>query len=267
MNNICSSYGYTRFRLRSLWAYYFPIIKWQLIIYAIVAVVFAVLELLPLGTFLRFSIFTMVWFVLSFLFMLAPLVFARNGDSRMVESQLPVTAADKLTFYALYLLVLMPALVFVLPEIALWLSSKIPSLQNDLMMSLLHLRWELPPGLVATNILTAVCGVMTCLCVVLKAKSNRTLKAVASVLAVEFTVGVMGGIYGMFSVFRDKYAPAKMETPHGIRDAINLRMQESVADVGDAWVFQLVIGGIMAVYLICIVRTIYKTLRRGGCCL
>ena len=267
MNNAYPPLNSSRLRLKALWGYYFPIVKWQLIIYAAVAVFCALMELLPVGMFLQFSLFTVVWTILPFMFMLSPLVFARNGDSRMVECQLPASASEKLTFYALYLLLAIPLIVFVLPEAALWLSTKIPALQNDLMTTLLSIRWKLSAGLTATNLLTATCGVMTCLCVVLKAKSNRILKAVASVIAVEFTVGIMGGIYGIISALQDNFTDLKPETPNDFQSAITHRMQETVADVGHAWAFQLVVGIIMAVYLIYIVRTIYKTLQRGGCCL
>lgn len=206
----------------------------------------------------------MIWMIIPFLFMLSPLVFARNGDARMVECQLPVNATEKFVSFALYLLIVIPLLVFVLPEFALWLYTKIPSLQNDLMMSLLNLRWKFAPGLAFLNILTSTSGVLTCLCVVLRAKSNRILKAVAAVFVVEFSVGLIGGIYGMYSAIRGNYSEV---APYDFNKAVDFRIHESVMGVGEAWGFQLAVAIIMVAYIIWIIRTIYKTLRRGDCCL
>lgn len=230
----------------------------------------AVLELLPVGKFMQFSLFSTIWATIPYMFMLAALVFARNGDFRMVECQIPATAKEKFAFFAIYLLVVIPLLVYAIPELALWLYTKIPAVQTDLMMSLIKLRWRLAPGLVTINILTAACGVMTCLCVVLRAGRNRILKAVISVIAVQFTIGIMGGIYGMMTAFRDGmedgYAGLPANARHNIQAAIDMSIQESISDVSGAWAFQLLVGGIMTVYLICILRLIYKTLRHGGSC-
>ena len=271
MNSIDTTSGFSRLRLEAVCRYYLPIVKWQMIIYVLIAMLCAVLELLPVGTVMQFSLFTTVWATLPFMFMLAALVFARNGDSRMVECQIPATAAEKFTFFTIYLLVVIPLLVYVIPESALWLYTQIPAVQTDLMMSLLDMRFKLAPGLLSINILSSVCGAMTCLCVVLRAKSNRILKAVIAVLAVQFMLALMGGAYGMVTAIQngleDGYAGLPPNASYSIKTAIDMRMQEAAAGVAGAWVFQLVVGAILTVYIIWILRTIYKTLRRGDCCL
>lgn len=103
-------------RVAEVARYFSTVTNRQLLVYTIVSAIFAVLLLLPLNGVAQTGIFTIIFSVLPIMFELAPIAFAKSGDTRVVDRMLPAKASEKFTFYLIYLLIAVPISVYVLPE-------------------------------------------------------------------------------------------------------------------------------------------------------
>lgn len=248
-------------RVAEVARYFSTVTNRQLLVYAIISAIFAVLLLLPLNGVAQTGIFTLVFSVLPILFQLAPIAFAKSGDTRVVDRMLPARASEKFTFYILYLLVATPIAVYALPEFAMWLYGKIPAIQTDAMMGVKNMHFGNPPVLICMNVLAAVAGSMTCLFVTLYARQSRIIKAVISTFAVQSVVGILGAVYGMYAVFRQ----GVMDGIAGkdiTREQQETFVQNIVSDFTHATPYLVTVISLLAVYTGLMLWLTYRTLRK-----
>lgn len=248
-------------RVAEVARYFSTVANRQLLVYAIISAIFAVLLLLPLDGVAQAGIFTLEFSVLPIMFQLAPIAFAKSGDTRVVDRMLPAKASEKFTFYILYLLVAVPIAVYALPEGAMWLYGKIPAIQTDAMMGVKNMHFGNPPIVICMNILAAVAGSMTCLFVTLYARHSRIIKAVISTFAVQFTVGILGAVYGMYAVFRQGVMDGiagKDITPEQQETLV----QNIVSDFTHATPYLVTVISLLAVYTGLMLWLTYRTLRK-----
>lgn len=248
-------------RVAEVARYFSTVTNRQLLVYAIISAIFAVLLLLPLDGVAQAGIFTLEFSVLPIMFQLAPIAFAKSGDTRVVDRMLPAKASEKFTFYILYLLVAVPIAVYVLPEGAMWLYGKIPAIHTDAMMGVKNMHFGNPPIVICMNILAAVAGSMTCLFVTLYARHSRIIKAVISTFAVQFTVGILGAVYGMYAVFQAGFndgLDGKMMSPEQQQDFAH----KIISDFSQATPYMVSIISLLAVYTGLMLWLTYRTLRK-----
>lgn len=272
MNRTHYSYQPSRFSqsgFRAFAQYNYPLLRWQIIFYLLISLCCGTLILLPVGDVAQVSIFTVTWSALPLMFVFSPLVFARNGDSRKVERQIPVSAGEKLAFYLIYLCIVVGVSVYAIPELCLWLYTKIPSVQTESIMDLLKIRYSTYAMLTCSNIMSVFAALMTCLCVVLRARSNRIIKAVISVFGFQIVIGLMGAFYGAYIALTSGIADGMS----GIADGLARKNPITEESVGKEIVEKFTMEGnwfvvvtlvVVTVYSAYMVWLVYKTLSRGG---
>ena len=194
------------------------------------------------------------------MFQLAPIAFAKTGDTRVVDRMLPARASEKFTFYLLYLLVAVPIAVYVLPEGAMWLYGKIPAIHTDAMMGLKNIHFSNPP-LICMNVLAAVAGSLTCLFVIMHARQSRIIKAVISTFAVQFVVGILCAVYGMYAVFRQGVNDGLDGKSFSPEQQENL-VQNIISDFTHATPYIVTVISLLTVYTGLMLWLIYRTLRK-----
>lgn len=188
-------------RVGDLYAYNSLYIRKELLYYSAAIIFFSAIMLLPLGSVAQISLFTLIWAIIPYMCALAPLVFTKGGDSRIIDRMLPATPAEKNVFYFSYVLIVIPAVCYLLPLVSGWLYTRIPSIQTEGMMNLLNLRHKAPSSIMIINTLSEAATILACLWIVMNTRTNRIIKGVAAVFAVQFLVGLIGGIYAVMTAF------------------------------------------------------------------
>lgn len=195
--------GFSWRRVGEVARFYYPIIRWQMIAYTLTSLFIALMSLMPFGQVAQFGLFSLFWTALPLIFEVAPCIFARGGDTRIVERMIPARGTEKFTFMFLYLFVAVPIMVFALPELALRLYMRIPSIQTPEMVGLLQLRFDRIPTFVnLMNVSGTLAAAVTCLFVVYNSRTNRILKSVVAVFATQFAVAFLGAIWGISFALR-----------------------------------------------------------------
>lgn len=216
-NSETNSDGYSLSRVWAFTNYYLPRIKKQILIYAAVSALCAVVCLLPTPEFIQMGLFVAVWTLLPLLFYCAPLIFAKGADSRIVERLMPVTAGEKLTFFYLYTLLVVPIAVYLLPILSGLIYINCPSIQTPEVMQLHTVKFHYFGMINLINIIGAMFISMTCFLCVEAARQNRILWGIVAVIVSNTILGVIGAILGGYAAFKA-----------GLRDG--LAGKESIAE-------------------------------------
>lgn len=247
-------------RVGMLYAYNRPYLSRELLFYIVAIIVMSGLTLLPIGEIGQFMIFSLVWSIIPYMCNFAPLIFAKGGDSRIVDRMIPARPSEKYLFYLSYILLVIPAVCYTLPLLASWAYLKIPSIQTEFLMELTKLRFSLPIQMIALNVLTTFALPMTCFYTLISSRHNRVLKGVISVFAVQFAMDLIGGIYGFMVAlnggFDDVANHPSATTLAGISTG-NFFMQEMASSP-----FMAVLISIMGVYACIMFRLTYKAVNR-----
>lgn len=247
-------------RVGMLYAFNRPYLSRELLYYSLAIILMSGLTLLPIGPTGQFMIFTLVWSVIPYMCSFAPLIFAKGGDSRIVDRMIPALPSEKYLFYLSYILLVIPAVCYTLPLLASWAYLKIPSIQTDVLMELTKLRFSLPLPMIALNVLTTISLPLTCFHTLANSRHNRVVKGVISVFAVQFAMGLIGGIYGFMVAidggFVDMANHTSATTLAGISTG-NFFMEEMARSP-----FMAVLITIMAVYACIMFRLTCKAVNR-----
>ncbi len=181
-------------RLKMVAAYYYPILKNQMIWYPIVVVALYGLAVLcqmvdwlaPVGAVLTAPF--------AFMLYLSPIILARH-DNRLIMSMLPATAAEKITFLAVYFFVIVPLLVFGVEYTLVGITELIAPEYNFVIKALSMVGVE--NYLLALNQLDELIPLALCFWGVIYFKENRTLKAILVAAGGMVAMGIVGAIYGI----------------------------------------------------------------------
>lgn len=143
----------------------------------------------------------------------APIIMVRTGaGTRIVERLLPATSAEKYVYYMFFFLVAVPLSCYTLPWVA---SALFPYIYGSdrILDSILRVRDSMPPMLVFSNVLGAAGASLTCFYVVMRARSNRIAKGIASVFLLQIAIGLLGGIYGFALAFKTGFKDGMSSAP------------------------------------------------------
>ena len=190
----------SRFSFRRVWAYalyYLPRLKGEMLIYAAISLLCFLLCLIPAPESIQVGIMVGVWTIIPLIFYCGSLIFAKGTDTRIIERLIPVSAAEKLTFYYIYTLIIIPVVVFLLPLAAGWIYVSCPSLQTPEVMQLYEMKFNHWGIIVVINILGGVFTAMACLYGVEASRHNRMLFGIVGVIASNFIIGFLGGVIGV----------------------------------------------------------------------
>jgi len=243
--------------------YYSPVINRQLTAYGAASLIFAILLLMPFNGLAQTGIFSVIYTAIPLIFMLAPIALAKSGDTRVVNRMLPAKASEKYLFLLIYFLVIIPITVYALPELALWLYTKIPAIQTEEMMGLIKLRllnYDYPITMFM-NVLSSVAAALTCLFVIEFAHHSRIIKAVVTVFGVQFAVGIMGAIYGVALVFQRGFEDGVNGTHLSEEQQANF-VKDIMSDFMQATPYLITVITILVIYTGLMLWLNYRTLRK-----
>ena len=247
-------------RVGMLYAFNRPYLSRELLYYSLAIIVFSGLTLLPAGNVTQFMIFSIVWTIIPYMCSFAPLIFAKGGDSRIVDRMIPARPSEKYMFYLSYILLVVPVVCYTLPLLASWAYLKIPSIQTEIMLELTKIRFNLSLPLIALNVLNTFAMSLTCFYALINSRHNRVLKGVISVFAVQIAMSLIGGIYGFIVALNGGFVNisdhASASTLAGISTG-NFFMQEMARSP-----FMAILISIIGIYTCILLRLIYKAVNR-----
>ncbi|MDE6007082.1 MAG: hypothetical protein K2G67_05970 [Muribaculaceae bacterium] len=194
--------GFSWVRVKDVANFYRPGIEKQVLWYLIISVICAIVTLLPLNRYAQFGLYSIIWTMLPLMFELAPCMLSKSGDTRIIERLIPASPGEKYAFRLLYFLIVIPVASQLLPRLAMYLYLQIPTIQTEDMKALIETSLSSSPRVWLINIFTAVSAALTCLYVVTRARTNRTLKGILSVFAVQIGAGILGAIWGFTNAFK-----------------------------------------------------------------
>ena len=135
-----------------------------------------------------------------------PLIFAKGSDTRIIDRLLPVSAAERLTFYYVYTLIVVPVIVLGPLFLANWIYLQIPAIQNEGLVSLYEMKFHTFGMINVINIIGIAFTIMTCLLCVEYARHNRILWGVVSIIITNMIIGIIGGVLGGLAAFKQGLA-------------------------------------------------------------
>lgn len=257
-NHIMSDSKFSWRRVRDVAFFYRAGVERQVLWYLIISVICAFITLLPLKSYVQVGLFSIIWTVLPLLFELAPCMLAKWGDSRIIERLIPATPAEKYTFRLIYFLIVVPIATQLFPRLAMYLYTQIPAIQTEEMSAVIDAALMYSPILWLSNVSTAAGACLTCLYVVTRARTNRTMKGILSVFAVLIFQGILGAIWGFTTAFR-------MGLQDGIAGKVSKNSsafsQQLIEDMATS-PFMLMVGLLMIAYFIVMLVLNYRILYR-----
>lgn len=193
------------FSFRRVWAYalyYMPRLQGEMLIYAGISLVAFILCLLPGPGEVQKFLMVGVWTVIPILFYCGPLIFAKGCDTRIIERMMPVSAAEKLTFYYIYILIVIPIVVYLLPIAASWIYMACPSLHTPEVAELYKIRFQYRGIIWIINLISGIFVAMGCLYGVMASRHNRMMFGIVGVVVANVAMGILSGIIGVVSAIK-----------------------------------------------------------------
>ncbi len=209
------------FSFRRVWAfalYYMPRLQGEMLIYAGISLIAFILCLLPGPGEVQKFLMVGVWTVIPILFYCGALIFAKGSDTRIIERLMPVSAAEKLTFYYIYILIVIPIVVYLLPVAASWIYMACPSLQTPEVTELYKIRFQYRSVIWVINLISGVFVAMACLYGVMASRHNRMMFGIVGVVVANVAMGILSGIIGVVSAIK---AIKENAFVAGLKDGLN----------------------------------------------
>ena len=182
-----------------------PSCQLQLLIYLGISLLLGVLIFLPAGGSVQTALFTLCWAIIPYMVYFGPCMLTRYGDARIVERMMPVKASERYVFFLLYFLIAVPLAAFLIPELCIWIYSKMPEVITEEMRMLSDMHLHQPLMLRMINILGCMATILTCLYTVQYARHNRLIKSIAATFGTQIGLGILGAFYGLAEVFKAGY--------------------------------------------------------------
>lgn len=245
------------FSFQRVWAYasyYMPRLKWELLIYAGISLICSLICLIPAIDDVQMIFFVGAWTILPILFYCGPLIFATGPNTKIINRLIPVSAAEKIVFYYVYLLVVVPIVVFLLPLISAWIYMSCPALQTENMLMLYQTKFHSWSILFFINILGGIFVVQACFWCVEYFQHNRMLMGIVGVIVANIFMGILGGIIGIVAAvkgFKDGYMDAVNGCAANAEAATEEIVKNVLNDLNTIHPVSLIILGVIAV-LICV---------------
>lgn len=246
-------------RVAEIAAFYSPTTNRLLLVYVLSSLLFAVLTILPLREYAQVGLFSIIWTVIPLMFELAPIALAKHGDSRIVERLLPATPAEKFTYYLIFFTLAVGAAIFVLPTLALLLYNAVPSVQTPMMLKLIDIKFNNPPMVDLSNVMSLLAASYTCLLVVNVARSGRVVKGVIAVFVVQIAIGMMGAVAGFSAAFSQGCADGVKGTPTPDPSEISRTVVDSMLQGPYIYIMTLLV----IAYTVTVLCLLYRNLNKG----
>lgn len=252
------------FSFRRVWAYalyYMPRLQGEMLIYAGISLICFILCLLPGPGEVQEFLMAGVWTVIPILFYCGPLIFAKGVDTRIIERLMPVSAAEKLTFYYIYSLIIIPIVVYLLPLAAGWIYMSCPSLQTPEVTELYHIKFHYAGIIWIINFISGIFISVACLYGVEASRHNRMMFGIVGVVVANVIVGILSGIIGVVSAlkaFKTGFDDGLAGIDRTTEEFSNTIVKEVLQDLGQVNPLTL---SILATIIVLIILTGWLTYR------
>ena len=194
-------------RVAQLYRYNAPWIKKQTIIYFLFSLVTALVYLLIPSQTIRMGIYSPCRTILLFMFIWAPVVFTKGGDTRIVDRLIPASALEKFLFYLSYLFIVIGLACYLCPWIAEKISLEFNHFCADSNESIPNERYV--TGIFEwSNYLSTIAAMMTCFYFVISAQRNRVVKAYLISICVSIFLSTLNTFYGVKEAIISGYKEA-----------------------------------------------------------
>ncbi|MDE6811679.1 MAG: hypothetical protein K2J15_04945 [Muribaculaceae bacterium] len=183
-------------RTGKLFGFYSSGIKKQLLTYLICSIILSLLLLIPATDDIRTGFFSMTWMIIQWMWYLSPLLLTKKGYCNGIDTLLPLKASEKLAFFILYFVIIIPLSLYILPLLAELYIIRSESQPTTVFMKLIY--FQLHPSWVirSINYLSAVLSVTVCLYYIVKSRHNKALYGIISAFICQIGLGILGAIVG-----------------------------------------------------------------------
>lgn len=244
-------------RVAQLYRYNAPWLKKQILLYLGVSLVVSALYLLGQNHFWQMAVYALTSMALSVAFILSPLVFAKGGDTRIIERLIPATPAEKFVFHISYLLIFVTLSCYLLPFIAK-LISPAPVLSGDF-ADMVGNAMNSPVVFDLCEYGAMAAGMITCLYFITAARRGRVVKAIMLSFAVIITFNIITAIATAIEAFKIGVADAQSGVEEPDPAVIAQKITEAVSQhTTYAWI----LFGVIALFIIWMLTLTYRALYR-----
>lgn len=266
MNELYSSTGnsFSFARVFSLFTFYGYSVKRQLLTYIIASIIVTILLLIPASSEIRIGLFTMGWTILQWMCYLSPLSLAKSGYTGNIDRILPVKASEKLVYYVLYFLVILPIALFTLPICAEYYILQ-QGVTNEFTA---FIQLQLYPGVIirCLNKGGYILCVIVCLYYVIKSRNNKALYGALSAIICQIVLGFVGAIMGAMLEFSrgfmDGYMNREPTYPAELNEFDATQVISLTKDLLQPSVYTYTTIGILVVAIFVFTSLLYKRLRK-----
>ena len=259
------SSGFSFKRLWAFAAYYIPRLKGELLVYTAISIVCSVLCLLPANEDVQIASFVGTWTILPIIFYCSPLIFAKGPDTRILDRLLPVSAAEKITFYYIYILMVIPVVVYLLPICAGLIYISCPALQTPGVMGLYETKFSSVGFIWLINLIGGIFIALACFFSVEYARQNRMLWGIVAVIVANTIIGIFGAIIGMVAALKG-FRTGLMDGLAGNEPNCEKATEEIVTsvlnEINTAHPVSLAMTGMIIVLIGLTVWLTYRTIRK-----
>ncbi|MDE6291203.1 MAG: hypothetical protein K2M16_06700 [Muribaculaceae bacterium] len=245
-------------RVVKLYQFNAPWIMKQTAIYFLFSLAVALLYIFIPSETVRMSIYGTCSTVMMFMFIWAPIVFTKGGDTRIVNRLLPASASEKFVFYMSYLLIVIGFACYFCPWIAEIAFNKFyPGEEGD--VETIKSTLDISSFYLYSQILSTIAAMMTCFYCVVAVRRDRIIKAYLLSICVLFLMSSLNMFYGL-----------KESVVLGIQEATGNRSRASETEIvekvystmGEHMDFMIFCLAISIVYIVILMWLSYRSLYR-----
>lgn len=183
--------------------FYGSLVRKQLLVYGAISLILSAFILLPINQIVLTTVYSAISSLLSILVGCAPLILANRGDDPVLERQVPVRPAEKMTFFSIYFLIAIPLVVNIFPALALLLKNFMIADNDSIFVRVTRTTYDFRTCSPYLSLLQPMVVAMVVLYVVKSCRSNRVVKGVGAMIATYFFFSIVGAIYGFFKSLTD----------------------------------------------------------------
>lgn len=201
-------------RVAQLYHYYAPWIRKQTTIYFLFSLVTSLLYLLLPSESSRMAVYGPCSTILLFMFIWAPIVFTKGGDTRIVERLIPALPIEKFVFFMSYLFIVIGMACFACP----WIAERMLHLFHPGEMGgvdAIKKELTIPKVFEWSQYIADVAAMLTCFYCVVAVKRDRVMKAY---LVSTFVLILL----------------SSLNTFYGIKESLTLGFNDAIGDTAPA---------------------------------
>ena len=194
MKNRTSSFSWAR--VAQLYRYNAPWIRKQTIIYFLFSLATSLLYFFIPSETSRMTVYGTCGTVLQLMFIWAPIVFTKGGDTRIIDRLIPASIPEKFVFYMSYLLVVIVLACFFCPWAAEKIFQRLYPGEGGIVETI-KTTLDVPQYITCSQYLSTIAAMMTCFYCVVAVKRDRIMKAYLISIFVLFLMSSLNSFYGI----------------------------------------------------------------------